>query len=167
MTNLAYLWVVHHGETFSFTSIACNFYLVPSSMRKPLSDLPSHQLSEEEKKEWFLHHQSIKDYLSLQKVVTYKEDEFSILSGWNDLDIDDAVWAKVLTKSTKKSTLVREDSLIQTNTSARRKLNQESYIDFWNDLTMDFAIMNTNRSRDGLYNLHWLMVHEMPISLYI
>ena len=39
MTNLAYLWVVHHGETFSLVSVASNFYLVPPMMRKPLSAL--------------------------------------------------------------------------------------------------------------------------------
>ena len=74
MTNLAYIWVVHHAETFAFTSVCCNFYQIPSTVRKPLSELPSHELSEEEKREWMLHPESIKDYLTLQKVVTYKED---------------------------------------------------------------------------------------------
>ena len=39
MTNLAYLWVVVHAQTFSLVSVACPFYYVPSVMRKPLSDL--------------------------------------------------------------------------------------------------------------------------------
>ena len=49
MTNLAYLWIVHHGETFSFTSVTNNFYFVPSTMRKPLSELPPSEMSEDEK----------------------------------------------------------------------------------------------------------------------
>lgn len=36
MTNLAYLWVVYHGETFSLLSVANAFYFVPPCIRKPL-----------------------------------------------------------------------------------------------------------------------------------
>lgn len=39
MLNLAYNWCVHHGETFSLISVGCNYFLVPSLMRKPLSHL--------------------------------------------------------------------------------------------------------------------------------
>ena len=46
MTNLAYLWVVHHGETFSFTSVSNNFYAIPGTVRKPLSALPSHVMND-------------------------------------------------------------------------------------------------------------------------
>lgn len=37
MKNLVYLWVVHHGETFSIVSVGSAYYFVPSFMRKPLS----------------------------------------------------------------------------------------------------------------------------------
>ena len=49
MTNLAYLWVVHHGQTFSHVSVANSFYNAPPQVRKPLSSLPDRQLSAVEK----------------------------------------------------------------------------------------------------------------------
>lgn len=47
MTNLAYLWIVHHGETFSLVSVANSFYFVPPMLRKPLSSLGNKQMTEE------------------------------------------------------------------------------------------------------------------------
>ena len=50
MTNLAYLWVVHHGQTFSLVSVANSFYFVPPMMRRPLSSLrSSYHLTEKDK----------------------------------------------------------------------------------------------------------------------
>ena len=37
MKNLIYLWVVHHGETFSIISVGNAYYFVPTFMRRPLS----------------------------------------------------------------------------------------------------------------------------------
>lgn len=39
MKNLIYLWVVHHGETFSIISVGNAYYFVPTFMRKPLSQV--------------------------------------------------------------------------------------------------------------------------------
>ena len=150
MKNLAYLWVVHHGETFSFTSVANNFYLVPCSVRKPLSELPSSQMSDDQKQEWLLHPEVMKDYLTLQKAVTYRKDSYSLVSSWNDLIITQKIWSRVLNRCT-----------------GRNSIYEESYMDFWNDVTIDHGLMNTKRTDAGLYNLHWLMPHEMPIALYI
>ena len=150
MTNLAYLWVVHHGETFSFSSVSNNFYFVPSAMRKPLSDLPSHEMTDDEKSEWALHPEIIKDYLTLQKAVTFRSDSYSIVSSWNDLKINQVIWSRVLQR-----------------TMGKNSIREESYMDFWNDVTVEHSRMNSNRTEEGLYNLHWLMPHEMPIALYI
>ena len=49
MTNLAYLWVVHHAETFSLISVASPFYYVPPCIRKPLQNFPKNPLSNKEK----------------------------------------------------------------------------------------------------------------------
>lgn len=46
MTNLAYLWVVDHSQTFAVTSVANNFYFVPSAVMKPLSDLGKTPMSD-------------------------------------------------------------------------------------------------------------------------
>ena len=150
MTNLAYIWVVHHGETFSFTSVSNNFYQIPSAVRKPLSELPTHQLSEDEKQEWLCHPETIKDYLTLQKATTYRSDSYSIVSSWPDLKINQTIWWRVLQRTTRKN-------------SDR----EESYVDFWNDVTVEHERINSNRTQKDLYNLHWLMPHELPIALYI
>ena len=150
MTNLAYLWVVHHGETFSFSSVSNNFYFVPSTMRKPLSELPPSEMSDDEKEEWLLHPEVIKDYLTLQKVVTFRTDSYSIVSSWNSLNINQVIWSRVLQRKTGKNSIA-----------------EDSYEDFWNDVTIEHERMNSNRTQDGLYNLHWLMPHELPIALYI
>lgn len=39
MKNLIYLWVVHHGETFSIISVGNAYFFCPTFMRKPLSAL--------------------------------------------------------------------------------------------------------------------------------
>ena len=39
MRNLAYAWSIFHGQTFSFTSVLNNVYMVPSLVRKPLKSL--------------------------------------------------------------------------------------------------------------------------------
>ena len=129
MTNLAYLWVVHHGETFSFTSVSNNFYVTPSTVRKPLSALPSHVMNDDEKQEWGLHPESIKDYLTLQKVVTFRDDSYSVVSSWNDFKIDQEIWFRILKKSMGKDSL-----------------RNESFIDFWNDLAIKHEKMNTDRT---------------------
>lgn len=83
MTNLAYLWVVKHGETFSLVSVSNNFYLVPPMMRKPLSELSSsHPLTEKDKQEWLPPSDIIKDSMTLHKVVTYRDDKDSLISAW-------------------------------------------------------------------------------------
>ena len=47
--NLIYLWVVHHGQTFSNTSVLNNWYVAPSVVRKPLSWLESNEVNETNK----------------------------------------------------------------------------------------------------------------------
>ena len=49
MTNLAFSWIVFHGQTFSLVSVSSNFYFVPSMMSKPLSALESREITSEDK----------------------------------------------------------------------------------------------------------------------
>ena len=41
----------------------------------------------------------------------------------------------------------------------------KDYEDFWNDLSEDIMIKNTERMKKGLYYLHWFMPDELPITL--
>lgn len=54
MKNLIYLWVVHHGETFSIISVGSAYYFVPTFMRKPLSALSEYKepMTDAQKQEW-------------------------------------------------------------------------------------------------------------------
>lgn len=49
LKNLAYLWLIHHGETFSIISIVNMYYFCPTFIRKPLSQFPNRALSNYEK----------------------------------------------------------------------------------------------------------------------
>ena len=92
MTNLAFIWVVRHGETFSLVSVACGFYFVPPMVRKRLSELPENEMNDEEKQEWLPHPEIIKDSMTLHKVVTFRERGTSIVSSWSDLKINERIW---------------------------------------------------------------------------
>ena len=148
MTNLAYLWMVHHGQTFSLVSVANSFYFVPPMLRKPLSDLTNKQLTEEEKQEWLPHVDIIKDSMTLHKVVTYRATHESIVSCWNSLNFNEEIWMKVIHEKEKE---------------AKPKCHQ----DFWNNITINYMLLNSRRTEKGFYNLHWMMPHEMPIALNV
>lgn len=95
MTNLAYLWVLHHGETFSLVSVCCNFYFVSPMMRKSLESLNKYQeeMTNIQKQEFMPLPDIIKDSMTLHKVVTYRADKDCVISRWNDLPIDDRSWS--------------------------------------------------------------------------
>lgn len=122
MTNLAYLWIVHHGETFSLISVSSNFYLVPPMMRRPLSDTSSikRELTNLEKQEFLPHPDIIKDSMTLHKVVTFRTDDGCIISRWNDFNIENDIWLEFM----------------KTEYPITDKLTKRHYLDFWNDITL-------------------------------
>ena len=95
MTNLAYLWCVHHGQTFSNVSVLNNFYIAPTTMRKPLSALPDHPLNPKEKQDFICSVENAEDNLNLIKAVTYRSTNKSIISNWNDRPIDFKMWSRM------------------------------------------------------------------------
>lgn len=98
MKNLIYLWVVHHGETFSIISVGCAYYFVPTFIRKPMSSLSEYNapMSDGQKKEWLAPLEVMNDSMALSKQVTYRSDSETIISKWNTLKVDSEVWKKVL-----------------------------------------------------------------------
>ena len=157
MTNLTYLWVVVHAQTFSLVSVASPFYYVPSVMRKPLSDLQKQKkpLTEEQKMEWLPNNDIIKDNMTLHKVVTFRKVEDSLMSVWSHLNIEQKMWTKFLQQ--RKPYILQQDE----------ELVPENYLDFWNDLTIKLSNLNNERLNEGLYILHWYDPTELPISLNV
>ena len=84
--------------------------------------------------------------MTLHKVVTYRADNNSIISRWNDLKIKNKRWRKFLQS--------RNQDIVDV-------------LDFWNDVSLKHEKLNYQRTAKGLYNLHWLMPNELPISLNI
>ena len=64
------------------------------------------------------------------------------------MKIDRALWQRVIEKKMEGHPRAEKD-----------------FEDFWNDVTLEHSIMNTDRTKRGLYNLHWFMPDEMPITL--
>lgn len=92
----------------------------------------------------------IKDSMTLHKVVTFRTDSQSIVSRWNDLSIKQDTWENTLRKS-----------------EGVNAVGIHCYQDFWNNVTLDHMRLNDRRTEKGLYNLHWLLPHELPIALNV
>ena len=86
--------------------------------------------------------------MTLHKVVTYRSDSDSIVSRWNNLPVDADSW-----KNFQNARYPKE--------------LQVDYFDFWNEIALNMFGINYNRTTRGLYNLHWLLPNELPVSLNI
>lgn len=82
MTNLAFLWLSVHGQTFSIVSVCNACHMFPAMMRKPITDLNKYTspINDDEKAKWLPSAQIIKDVLTLAKTVTYRADSGSVIS---------------------------------------------------------------------------------------
>lgn len=118
-------------------------------MSKPLSALKNHhkELTDTEKQHFLPPKDLSKDLLTLHKVVTYRSDKDSLASSWSVLPTTNDDWYKYKTEHN-----IESEGLLY---------------DFWNETSMNIYRVNYQRTMKGLYNLHWLLPNELPISLNI
>lgn len=66
-------------------------------MRKPLSalDKAKSPLSESEKQDWLAPLDVMNDLMGLSKQVTFRSSYDTIISVWNDLNVDPTIWDEV------------------------------------------------------------------------
>ena len=43
----------------------------------------------------------------------------------------------------------------------------ENFVDHWDDAILKTECLNSQRTKKGLYNLHWLQINELPHALNI
>ena len=152
MKNLIYLWVIHHGETFSIISVGNCYYFVPTFLRKPLSQAPTTAaLDDKQKQEWLAPLDVWNDSMVLSKQVTYRNPSETIISKWNTLPVDIPVWKELICETYGCTLKEAEDMK-----------------DHWNDISLEAYNVNYERTvKRDLLNLHWLMPQELPNALNI
>ena len=100
MTNLVYLWVVHHSETFSMISTNNLYYMAPTFVSKSLAEadeavknpdyLDQHgALKEEVKHQWFAPLPVFNNAMAIMKSVTVRADQENLVSSWSTFGVDD------------------------------------------------------------------------------
>ena len=154
LKNLAYLWIVHHGETFSIISVVNMYYFCPTFLRKPLSEFPNKVMSDADKQEWMAPLQVITDSMLLSKQVTFRKDPETIVSQWVRTPVDQTVWKRLVDEYEQKHNGGKDSGM-------------REYENFWNSVCIEANEASMKRSNAGLFYLHWLMPHEMPNALNI
>ncbi len=97
-----------------------------------------------EKQNWIPSLSNLKDNLNLAKAVTFRSTKRSIISNWSDLLIDPIVWTAL-----KRNKENENKQLI-------------NFTDHWDTAAKNTYDLNSKRTNDGLLNLHWLQVNELP-----
>ena len=166
MTNLIFLWVVHHGQTFSMVSMNNIFYMVPTFAARPLSALPNSPLSDAEKQKFYAPTEVFDVAMAVTKNVTYRNDKYSLISSWSTIGIEK--YSKI------KHFLLHNPLHKQKNFNERGykfygeiNAGHSVYSDYWNDMTIEVNALQQRRLNEGLFYTHWMMPNELQNSLNI
>ena len=103
-------------------------------------------MSAVEKQQWLGPLSNIKDNSNVIKAVTFRSTNKSIISNWSEMIIDPFVW----TAMQRGKNTENENKMII------------NFDDHWDNSSMNTYKLNTKRTNDGLLNLHWLQVNELP-----
>lgn len=173
-----YLWIVHHGETFSMISTNNIYYLAPTFVCKPLSyvdtavENPNNfdlygNLKDSVKQEWFAPLEIFNNSMGLTKQVTFRSDEDNLVSSWNEIGLQRSrkeIWSDWFKKNEDRIfSHFKKDHAIANSLSCHLTVST----DIWNELAILNSDMQRERLEKGLFYMHWMSPSEMQNSLNI